>query len=121
MIFELWHVYVIQCNLQKGTQRKFCLCFSNNPSPLFFFISTERRWHGVGQIELDSGDHDLLQYTSYIDLSDPKELSPAELKTAEDHGPFAAGVLKAKVEAPLRLGNKTLPERFQKLAVNNLN
>ena len=119
MPFVCGNIYVYHCNWIKPPHDKIALCVHDNPEWVFWFNSKPKS-HGQGQLTVDTVDHPTaIRYSSYLDLSGVKAVSPNEVAVAQNRGPISAP-FKAKIMAALALPIKTLPPTHLSVALNNL-
>ncbi len=116
-MFEPWSVYAVHCSNIDPPKTKYCVCFSANPTPLFFFINTFPNFSGIGQIPIRKGEHTLIMHDSFLDLSGARRVEPEDLTNAVDHGRLPQRVLD-DVETSLQLGIDTLSERHRRMALD---
>lgn len=80
-------VYVLYTALSKPPKNKIVLCVGNDP-PLFFWINTLPRFHGIGQMQLAGADHSALTHDCYLDCSRVTTFPTHELRDAEERDPI---------------------------------
>jgi hypothetical protein len=115
-MFTPWWVYSIQLSNITPPHLKHCVYLCNEHTPLFFFINSERRFHGIGQVELFAGEHEVLDHNSFLDLSGLKQPLRSDLAGAQDRGQLSRDI-RTRAEPVLRLGISTLPERHRNIAL----
>jgi len=113
------HVYVVRTTLSRPPKDKLTICICA-AELLFFWINTEARPHGIGQLQLEADDHVALSHNCYLDCSRVTTFLPLELRAAQHRGsisPVLAGrIVQFLIDEP----PKTLSPRFLKLAKENL-
>ena len=113
------HVYVVRTTLTRPPKDKItiCICAAEN---LFFWINTDPRPHGVGQLQLVASDHDALTHECYLDCSRVTTFSEAEMAAAGRRGgiskDLAGRIATYLAESP----PKTLPGKHLRIAIDNL-
>jgi hypothetical protein len=118
-MFTPWWVYSIRLSNITPPHVKHCVYLCNEHAPLFFFINSERRFHGIGQVELFAGEHEVLEHDSFLDLSGLKQPLHRDLVNAQDRGQLSREI-RTRAEAALRLGIQTLPERHRSIALETI-
>jgi hypothetical protein len=113
------HVYIVRTTLTNPPKDKLTICICGSES-LFFWINTEARRHGIGQLPLKSHDHDALSRDCYLDCSRVTTFLRHELKAAKHRGPISRELAARIVEFLMNAPPKTLPPRHLKLAIDNL-
>jgi hypothetical protein len=89
-------VAVVFTALSKPPKIKITICVGDNP-PLFLWINTEPRQHGVGQMPLTSADHpQALKHDCYLDCSRVTTFPPGEMANAKARGSISPA-LAAKI------------------------
>ncbi|NDK47883.1 hypothetical protein [Rhizobium laguerreae] len=94
-----------------------CVCASDN---LFFWINTNARAHGVGQLQLTATDHQALTHDCFLDCSRLTTFPAHELRSAQDRGIISSQLAKGIVDFLNANPPKTLPPAHVQLAIKNL-
>lgn len=118
MPFEAGHIYWITFGFIQPPHEKISICICPE-QPLFFWINTKPKYHGIGQLSVPAAICPSLKYDSVLDLSGVKTGSPADLASARSDGPISAdlkALLIAELSNPIRL----LPDGHRLLALKNL-
>jgi hypothetical protein len=112
-------VYVVRTTLSRPPKDKLTICICSNEH-LFFWIITEPRSHGVGQLSLLATDHPAFSHDCYLDCSRVTTFLPLELNAAQSRDPISADLAAKIVKFLTDSPPKTLAPRHLKLAVDNL-
>jgi hypothetical protein len=112
-------VYVVRTTLSRPPKEKLTVCISSDEA-LFFWINTDPRSHGVGQLALAATDHPALSHSCYLDCSRVTTFPPLELKAAQPRDPISTELAEKIVKFLTDSPPKTLPPRHLNLAINNL-
>jgi hypothetical protein len=118
MPFQAGHIYWITFHYIQPPHEKISVCVCPD-RPLFFWINTNPKPHGVGQLLVQPGDCDQLRHESYIDLSGLKTGSEFDLNSARYGAPLSERMRAALLSAlaqPIPL----LPDVHRNLALANL-
>lgn len=118
MPFVAGNLYWITYNYINPIHEKISLCICPN-QPLFFWINSNARFHGVGQLLIKKDICPFLQYDSYLDLSSVKTGSVSEMSTARNEGAMSTD-MKKLVVAQLANSNQLLADSHRLLAIANL-
>lgn len=118
MPLDAGHLYFITFNYIVPPHEKICVCICP-ARPLFFWINSNPRHHGIGQIPLTPAICPVLRYDSVLDLSSVKTGSAMEIQTARDVGEMTAA-LKALILDSLADPISLLPEGHRATALANL-
>ena len=118
MPFVAGNIYWITFSFIQPAHEKISLCVCPD-RPLFFWINTIQKTHGVGQLLIEQVVCNALNYDSYLDLSGVKTGSATEMATARDAGAMSAA-MKALVLAELANPIRLLPEDHRTIALTNL-
>ncbi len=110
---------VVRTTLSRPPKDKLTICICANEN-LFFWINTEPRAHGEGQLALAASDHPALSRECYLDCSRVTTFPPLELKAAEIRDVISAELAGRIVQFLEDAPPKTLASRYRKLAVENL-
>jgi hypothetical protein len=110
---------VVRTTLSRPPKDKLTICICANEN-LFFWINTEPRAHGEGQLALAASDHPALSRECYLDCSRVTTFPPLELKAAEIRDVISAELAGRIVQFLEDAPPKTLAPRYRKLAVENL-
>jgi hypothetical protein len=113
------HIYVVNTTLARPTKDKLTVCICGSDG-LFFWINTDARQHGVGQLALHSTDHAALRHDCFLDCSRATTFLPNELRSAQPRGPISADLSARVVKYLTDTPPKTLTPRYLKLAIENL-
>jgi hypothetical protein len=113
------HVYVVHTTLTRPPKDKItvCVCATDN---LFFWLNTEPRGHGVGQLPLRSGDHAALSRDCFLDCSRITTFLPPELAAAKDRGQISGALARRIVEFLSENPPHTLSPRHINVAITSL-
>ena len=87
-------VCVIHTALSRPPKNKIVLCVGSHP-PLFFWINTAARFHGIGQMPLTAADHPALTHDCFLDCSRVTTLPAHELRDAQRRDPITAALADA--------------------------
>jgi hypothetical protein len=118
MPFVGGNIYWITFNFIQPIHEKISLCICPE-RPLFFWINSTPRVHGIGQLLIPMSACSALKYDSYLDLSGVKTGSVLEMQTARDAGPMSAD-MKTLVVKQLSNPISLLAEIHRTLAIANL-
>ena len=118
MPFEAGHIYWITFGFIQPPHEKISLCVCPD-RPLFFWISSKAKSHGIGQVGVSAQICSTLKYDSYLDLSGVKTGSEADLASARHVGPISED-LKRLIVASLNIPIKLLPDAYRLLALANI-
>jgi hypothetical protein len=116
--FLAGNIYWITYDYIQPIHEKISLCICPE-RPLFFWINSQPRLHGIGQLLLSEVVCPQLTHDSYLDLSGVKTGSEFEMETARDDGPMSDDMktlVLLELSSPIRL----LPEIHRALALANL-
>jgi hypothetical protein len=112
------HLYYIWCSFIEPQHEKISICFCAD-APFFFWVNSQPRMHGVGQVPLAAGITNGIEKGSYVDLSGVKMFAEKDLAKARDFGPIEP-VAKALILAELSAPIPTLADLYRELALANL-
>jgi hypothetical protein len=112
-------VCVVRTTLARTPKDKLAICICGTDS-LFFWINTEARRDGIGQLALQAADHIALSHDCYLDCSRVTTFLAHELRAAQHRGPISEELADRIVEFLISERPKTLAPRFLKLAIENL-
>lgn len=112
------NLYYIWCSFIEPPHEKISICVCPT-SPYFFWVSSQPRSHGIGQVLLPAGITNGIDHDSYADLSTFKMASQKDVLRARDFGPIEAAA-KALILATLNNPIETLAEKYRLLALQNL-
>ena len=118
MPFVAGHIYWITFGFIQPPHEKISLCICP-VRPLFFWINSNPKPHGIGQLDVSVHLCPILAYDSVMDLSGAKTGPEADMKTARPAGPITGG-LRALVVAELSNPIRLLPDAHRLLALANL-
>jgi hypothetical protein len=118
VLFVPGKIYWITYGFIQPIHEKISLCICPE-RPLFFWINTQPKAHGIGQIHLKKAVCPQLKYDSYLDLSGLKTGSEFDMETARDDGPMSEE-MKTLVLLELSTPIAMLPEVHRTLALANL-
>lgn len=118
MPFVAGNIYWITYSYIQPIHEKISLCICPE-RPLFFWINSASKVHGVGQLALTPAICPQLNHDSFLDLSGLKTGSEADMLTARDDGPMHSA-MKARVLLELSTPIRLLPEGQRALALANL-
>jgi hypothetical protein len=118
MPFQAGHIYWITFGYITPPHEKISLCVCPD-RPLFFWVNTAPKPHGIGQLLISQAICDQLNYDSYLDLSGLKTGSAPDLATARYGAPMS-NAMKAIVLAALAQPIRLLPDAHRDLAATNL-
>jgi hypothetical protein len=110
---------VVRTTLSRPPKDKLTICICANEN-LFFWINTQPRAHGEGQLALAASDHHALSHDCYLDCSRVTTFPPLELKAAEMRDIISAELAGRVVQFLEQTPPKTLAPRYRKLAIDNL-
>lgn len=79
---SLGDVLVVYTALSRPPKDKIVICVGDNP-PLFFWINSDPRYHGIGQMPLSAADHPALTHDCYLDCSRVTTFPAHELRAAQ--------------------------------------
>jgi hypothetical protein len=113
------HVYLVHTALTRPPKDKLTICICAAES-LFFWINTEPRHHGIGQLPLEAGEHSALSHGCHLDCSRVTTFPPHELKAAQARGAISQKLATRIVGLLREAPPKTLPPRHLDLAIENL-
>jgi hypothetical protein len=116
--FETGHLYWITFGFIQPPHEKISLCICSE-RPLFFWINSNPKPHGIGQLQVSVQLCPILRYDSVLDLSGAKTGAEADLNTARHAGPIS-GDLRALVIGELSNPIRLLPDAHRLLALGNL-
>lgn len=118
MPFVAGNIYWITFQFIQPVHEKISLCICPD-RPLFFWVNSAPKVHGVGQLLVSPNECLILNYDSYLDLSGVKTGSESEMQTARDAGPISDSLRNLILE---ELGNqiRLLPVAHRELALRNL-
>lgn len=110
------HVYVVYTTLTRPPKDKItvCVCAADN---LFFWVNTEPRRGGIGQIALTATDHQALTRNCFLDCSRVTTFLQSELDAAQPRGPVSSQLAQRIVDYLRESPPKTLPTRYLKIAI----
>jgi hypothetical protein len=116
---KVGQVCVIRTSLSRPPKEKLtlCICASEN---LFFWLNTDPRTHGIGQLALAASDHQALSHDCYLDCSRVTTFPPSELKAAAMRDVISVELARRIVAFLQHTPPKTLAPRYLKLAIENL-
>lgn len=118
MPFVAGHLYWITFGFIDPPHEKISLCFCPD-RPLFFWINSNPKPHGIGQVPVAVQICPTLNYDSVLDLSGAKTGSAADLGSARVAGPMTPDLqhlVLTQLAQPIRL----LPDGHRRLALQNL-
>jgi hypothetical protein len=118
MPFVAGNIYWITYSYIFPIHEKISLCVCPE-RPLFFWINSNAKVHGVGQLALSQALCPQLHHDSFLDLSGLKTGSEADLQTARDDGPMSEA-MKTQVLLELSTPIRLLTEAHRALALGNL-
>jgi hypothetical protein len=118
VFFRAGHIYWIRYDYIHPIHEKISLCICPE-RPLFFWINSVSKIHGIGQVPLSPAVCSQLKHHSYLDLSGVKTGSEFEMETARDDGPMS-DMMKTLVLLELSTPISLLPEVHRALALANL-
>lgn len=118
MPFVAGNIYWITYSYIQPIHEKISLCVCPD-RPLFFWINSISRVHGVGQLALTAAICPQLNHDSFLDLSGLKTGSEMDMYTARDDGPMTPA-MKTRVLLELSAQIRMLPESQRALALTNL-
>jgi hypothetical protein len=118
VLFLAGNIYWITYDYIQPIHEKISLCVCPE-RPLFFWINSQPKVHGLGQLPLSPAVCPQLQHDSYLDLSGLKTGSEFEMESARDDGPMSEG-MKTLVLLELSSPIPMLPEIHRALALANL-
>jgi hypothetical protein len=87
-------VYVVYTALSRPPKDKIVICVGDGP-PLFFWINTEPRFHGIGQMPLAATDHSALTRDCFLDCSRVTTFPVYELRAAQQRDPVSTTLADA--------------------------
>lgn len=113
------HVYVVYTKLARPPKDKItvCICAAEN---LFFWINTNPRRDGIGQVPLFEADHTALTHDCFLDCSRVTTFPPLDLAAAQHRGAISEAVARRIVAFLQDDPPKTLTPKFLNLAIVNL-
>lgn len=117
-MFVAGHIYWITFGFINPPHEKISLCFCAE-QPLFFWVNSLPKRHGVAQLPIERAICPTLNYDSILDLSGAKTGSVRDLATARDAGTMS-NEMKLKVLAELETPIQLLPDAHRLLALQNL-
>lgn len=112
-------VFVIRTALSRPPKDKIVLCVCP-ATPLFFWINSLPRPHGVGQFQLVEADHGALRHDCFLDCSRLTTFPAGELAQKQARGPIRYELSQRIAEFLATNPPKTLPKIHLDLAVQNL-
>ena len=118
MPFVAGYIYWITFNFIVPPHEKISLCVCPE-RPLFFWINTNPKPHGIGQLAIPKSMCAALAYDSYLDLSGVKTGPVSDLSTARQAGSMS-DLMKVAVLAELSQPIALLPDNHRNLALANL-
>jgi len=98
MNFVVGNTYIILCQWIQNPHDKICLCVCDKRK-WFFWVNSNPRFHGIGQVLLPANCHGAIYHDSYLDLSGIKTVSLQEEATARDRGQISS-LMSATVALP---------------------
>jgi hypothetical protein len=113
------HLYVVHTTLATPPKDKLTICICATEL-LYFWINTEPRHHGIGQLQLTAADHSALAHACNLDCSRVTTFPPDELKSAQDRGAISAALAERIVKELTDRPPRTLPPKHLMLATQNL-
>ncbi|MBJ6122693.1 hypothetical protein [Sphingomonas mollis] len=90
-------MFVVYTALSKPSKDKIVVCVGNNP-PIFFWVNTDPRFHGIGQMRLSGNDHTALTHDCYLDCSRVTTFPAHELRAARQRDPITTDLADAIVK-----------------------
>lgn len=105
------HVYVVHTTLARPPKDKLAVCICASEF-LFFWINTKARSDGIGQLQLEAGDHAALNHKCYLDCSRVTTFPPVELRAAHHRGPISAALAERIIQSLTDFPPKTLAPRY---------
>jgi hypothetical protein len=113
------HIYRYHCCFIDPPKNKIGLCVNADPV-WFFWFNTNARWHGFGQLPAEAADHPAaLNRECFLDLSDVKGVSNAEMQTMIDWG-MISDAFRNRIIGALEQPIGRLSTRQRALALDNL-
>lgn len=117
--FNVGHVYVIHTTLTRPPKEKIAICICDKRN-LFFWVNTNQRAHGIGQLPLVASDHHALSHDCFLDCSRVTTFSEHELGDAKHRGPVSEDLARRIVAFLQKEPPRTLPQGHVTLALANL-
>lgn len=118
MPLQASNLYYIWCSYIEPQHEKISICACPE-APYFFWVNTDPRSHGIGQVPWPSGITNGVVCDCYADLSCFKMFAPKDIAKARDMGPLSEPA-KALILAELATPIATLAEAYRQLALRNL-
>jgi hypothetical protein len=116
---NLGRVYVVRTTLSRTPKDKLTICICEKDG-LFFWINTDQRSHGIGQLALAGTEHSALSHDCFLDCSRATTFLPLELRAAQPRDLISAELAARIVQFLKDAPPKTLAPRFLKIAIENL-
>jgi hypothetical protein len=113
------HLYVVHTTLTNPPKDKLVICVCD-AVPLFLWINTHPRHHGIGQMPLISTDHAALAHNCHLDCSRLTSFRPAEIGGALDRGIISQALAAQIVQFVTENPPKTLIRPHLDKVVSNL-
>lgn len=118
MPLTIGNLYYIWCSFIDPPHEKISICICDE-RPLFFWVNSAMRHHGIAQVEIQAGETAGIVAPSYADLSSVKTASPNDLRMARDYGQISEQ-LRQRLFAALSVPIASLPEAHRLKALDAL-